>query len=289
MRGYVRGLSRERMARVGKINDKNLNYFNMLLKTVTDAIESFAPLGLQEDYDNAGLIVGRPGDQVHKALVAVDVDEEVMDEAEREGCDLIITHHPILFRGVKRFNSASLGERCVERAIRRGIALYACHTNLDCAPGGMSWRLAGMLGVEHPEVLQPSPRGGGAGFGVVGNLPAREPLMEFLERMRSSLGVRVVRYSPPASEFVERVALCTGAGVDLMEDAVCAGADLYITADMKYHDFSRPDGRLTVADIGHFESEYCAIQLIIDILSKNLITFAVRKSECSRNPVNYLV
>ena len=108
----------------------------MLIREVTDVIERFAPLAWQESYDNAGLIVGRPDDEVHRALLAVDVTDEVMAEAEREGCDMVITHHPIVFHALKRFNSADQVQRCVERAIRGGIALYACHTNLDSAPGG---------------------------------------------------------------------------------------------------------------------------------------------------------
>ena len=131
----------------------------MLIREVTDVIERFAPLAWQESYDNAGLIVGRPDDEVHRALLAVDVTDEVMAEAEREGCDMVITHHPIVFHALKRFNSADQVQRCVERAIRGGIALYACHTNLDSAPGGMSWRLAEMLGVGDLRVLQPAQAG----------------------------------------------------------------------------------------------------------------------------------
>ena len=267
----------------------NYNNIIMKIKQITDVIERFAPLGWQESYDNAGLIVGRPDDEVRKALLAVDVTEEVLDEAEAEGCDLVITHHPIVFHALKRFNSAGPVERCVERAIRSRIALYACHTNLDSAPGGMSWRLAGMLGVENPEVLQPSEAGEGVGFGVVGELPQTVDTVEFMQFIRRRLEVSVVRHSAIASSGVRRVAVCTGAGASLIGDARRAGADIYITADLKYNDFMTPDKALTVADIGHFESEYCAIQLIFDILSKNLCTFAVRKSERSRNPVNYLV
>lgn len=261
----------------------------MKIKEITDVIEQFAPLALQESYDNAGLIVGRPDDEVHRALLAVDVTEEVLDEAEREGCDLVITHHPIVFHALKRFNSADPVQRCVEQAIRRGIALYACHTNLDSAPGGMSWRLASMLGVENLRVLQPTDEAAGAGFGVVGELPAAEETVDFMRRMQRLLDVRVVRHSDIASPTVRRVAVCTGAGASLIGDARRAGADIYITADMKYNDFMTPDKALTVADIGHFESEYCAIRILFDILSKNLRTFAVRRSERSRNPVNYLV
>ena len=107
--------------------------------------------------------------------------------------------------------------------------------------------------------------------------------------MQRTLKVGAIRYSAVAAPTVRRVAVCTGAGASLIGEARRAGASLYITADMKYNDFMTPDNALTVADIGHFESEYCAIQLLFDILSKNLCTFAVRKSECSRNPVNYLV
>ena len=261
----------------------------MLLKTITDVIEQFAPLKLQEGYDNAGLIVGREDDEVHKALLAVDVNEEVLDEAEREGCDLVITHHPIVFRALKRFNSANLTQRCVERAIRKGIALYACHTNLDSAQGGMSWRLGEILGVRSMTVMQSTDAELGAGFGVVGELDDEMPIMEFMKLIRDRLSVKCIRYSDISHEKVKKIAICTGAGAELIDEAARVGAEVYVTADMKYHDFATPDGRLTVADIGHFESEYCAIQLLYDILSKKMLTFAVRKSECSRNPVNYLV
>lgn len=261
----------------------------MKIREIAEVIERVAPLGWQEDYDNAGLIVGRPDDEVHRALLAVDVTEEVLDEAEREGCDLVVTHHPIVFRALKRFNSADAVQRCVERAIRRGIALYACHTNLDSAPEGMSWRLATLLGVENLRVLQPSASDPRVGFGVVGELPEAMETVAFMQRLRQRLGVRVVRHSDIVSPEVRRVAVCTGAGASLIGDARRAGADIYVTADMKYNDFMTPDGALTVADIGHFESEYCVIDLLFDVLSKNLITFAVRKSECSRNPVNYLM
>lgn len=262
----------------------------MTIKEITDVIERVAPLGLQASYDNSGLIVGRPDEPVRQALIAVDVTDEVMDEAEREGCDLILTHHPLVFHPLKRFNSAGYVERCVERAIRTGTALYACHTNLDSACGGMSWRLARMLGIEGPEVLEAAADGSCCtGFGVVGTLPEPVPAVAFMRAMQRRLGLRVIRHSAIAPDVVRRVAVCTGAGGSLIGQARRAGADLYVTSDLRYNDFMEPDGALTVADIGHFESEYCAIDLLYDILSENLINFAVRKSESSRNPVHYLV
>ena len=149
--------------------------------------------------------------------------------------------------------------------------------------------LAEMLGVADLRVLQPSAADAKVGFGVVGELPGAVATVEFMRHIQRTLGVRVVRHSDIASPEVRRVAVCTGAGASMIGEARRAGADIYITADMKYNDFMTPDKALTVADIGHFESEYCAIQILFDILSKNLITFAVRKSEDSRNPVNYLV
>ncbi|MEG2365667.1 MAG: Nif3-like dinuclear metal center hexameric protein [Alistipes sp.] len=258
----------------------------MKIKEITDVIERFAPLAWQESYDNAGLIVGRADDEVKAALLAVDVNDAVLDEAVRTGCDLIITHHPIVFHALKRFNTADEVQRCVERAIREGIALYACHTNLDSAPQGMSWRLASMLGIEKLRVLQPTQRMDPAvGFGVVGELPSEV----FLRHVMQCTGAKVVRHSAIASDTVRRVAVCTGSGASLTELARAAGAELYVTADLKYNDFMTPDGALTVADIGHFESEYCVIDLLFDLFSENLCTFAVRRSGGSCNPVHYMV
>lgn len=260
----------------------------MRIGEITDVIERFAPLSLQESYDNAGLIVGRPDDRTQGVLLAVDVTEEVLAEAEREGCGLVVTHHPIVFHALKRFNSADYVQRCVERAIRSGIALYACHTNLDSAPHGMSWYLAGRLGVEGLRVLEPSVTTEGAGFGAVGDLPQAMPIEDFLRRTMERTGARMVRHSTVVRSSVRRVAVCTGAGASLIDAARRAGADLYVTADLRYNDFMMPDGAFTVADIGHFESEYCAIELLFDVLSKKLRTFAVRRSESSCNPVHYM-
>ena len=120
----------------------------MTVREVIEPIEQFAPLALQESYDNAGLVVGRMSQEVSGVLLAVDVTDEVLREAEELGCNLIITHHPIIFHPLKRFNSEGYVQRAVEYAIRKEIALYACHTNLDSAPNGMSWRLASMLGLK---------------------------------------------------------------------------------------------------------------------------------------------
>ena len=166
----------------------------MKIKDITAKIEAFAPLALQESYDNAGLIVGRYDDQLQGGvLLAVDVTDEVIDEALEKGCGMVITHHPIVFHPLKRFNSASVVERCVERAIRHNIALYACHTNLDSAPHGMSWRLGEMLGVCNMEVLEPTVES--AGFGTIGTLVEPMATEQFLAQIKATLGCGAIRHS----------------------------------------------------------------------------------------------
>ena len=263
----------------------------MKIRDIVSTIEEFAPLTLQESYDNSGLIVGRLDDEVKGVLLAVDVTEEVLDEAEREGCDLVITHHPIIFSPLKRFNSATYVERCVERAIRKGIALYAAHTNLDSTPRGMSWQLGSMIGLDAMTVLEPRRDNAEAGFGVVGTLSRAEGVMAFMNRVKAIFDVGAVRYSDIPSEdmMVRRVAICTGSGRSLIDAAMSAEADVYITADLRYNDFMCGENRMVLMDIGHFESEFCAIRIIYDVLSKKMCNFAVRKSVCSRNPVHYLV
>ncbi len=257
------------------------------IKEVTALIEEFAPLSYQASYDNAGLVVGRPESVVSGVVLAVDVTEEVIAEAKAQGANLIITHHPIVFHPLKRFNSSSYVERCVEEAIRSGIALYACHTNLDSAPEGMSWRLAHILGLGDLELLESTSSVEGVGFGVVGR--TAEPIFfdDYIKHIAARLNLKAVRYSRPTSQPINRVAICTGSGGSLIGRAKSSGAELYITADLKYNDFMEGESAFALVDIGHFESEYCAIDIIFDILSKKMFNFAVRKSEASCNPVYY--
>lgn len=261
----------------------------MQIREIIRPIEEFAPLSLQESYDNSGLIVGRLDDELQgDVLLAVDVTDAVIDEAIERGCGLIITHHPIIFHPIKRFNSASVVERCVERAIRHNIALYACHTNLDAAEGGMSWRVGEMLGLQNMEVLQPS-ADGATGFGVVGTLPLGCTEEELLASVRDTFGVQALRHSELTGREVRRVAICTGSGASLMGEARRAECDAYLTADLKYNDFYLPDGKFMVVDMGHFESEFCAISILFDILSKKITNFATHKSAQSKNPVHYFM
>ena len=260
----------------------------MTIRDIIAPIEAFAPLSLQESYDNAGLVVGRLDDELKGGvLLAVDVTEKVIEEAIEKGCGLIITHHPIIFHPLKRLNSASVVERCVEMAIRNNIALYACHTNLDSAKGGMSWRVGEMLGLQDMEILQPTSEN--AGFGVVGTLPSAMDENAFLSKVKQTFSVEALRHSELLGREVKRIAICTGAGASLMREARASQCDIYLTADLKYNDFYTPDSHFVVVDMGHFESEFCVIAILFDILSKIFINFALYKSAQSKNPVHYLV
>ncbi len=248
---------------------------------VAAAIEEFAPLALQASYDNAGLIVGRASAEVRGVLVAVDLTEAVIEEAVRLGANMIVTHHPIIFTPLKRLTASNCVERCVEMALRGDIAVYAAHTNLDSTPDGMSWRVGEVLGLSGMQPLD------GEGYGVVGDLTERVSVDAVLAAIAERLNVQSMRHSEVESESVRRVAICTGSGGSLLPHAVASGADIYITSDLRYNDFFAAQGDLTIVDIGHYESEYCAIEIIFDILSKKMFNFALHKSLCGVNPVYY--
>ncbi len=251
------------------------------VQDVASAIETFAPLSLQAEYDNSGLVVGRRDDVVSGVLIAVDLTEAVIEEALELGVNMIVTHHPIIFSPLKRLSSSSNVERCVEMAIRERIAVYAAHTNLDSAPQGMSWHLGGQLDLRGVEVLDSD------GYGVVGDLVDEVDVDIFMERVASLLGVEMLRHSDIVGRNVKRVAICTGSGGSMLRSAISKGADIYITSDLRYNDFFAAQESLTLVDVGHYESEYCAIDIIFGVLSKKMFNFALHKSLRGANPVHY--
>jgi len=263
----------------------------MKVKDITAILEETAPLLLQEDFDNSGLLVGDRDMEVRSALLCVDITEAVLDEAISVGADMIISHHPVIFHPLKHITGSTYIERVVAGAIRRCIALYACHTNLDSAPDGMSHRLGNLLGLKNVSILAPSQVScvNGAGMGIVGEPETETGTMEFLVSVKRTLDLKSMRYSNITRPKAGRVALCTGAGGSLIDAAKASGADVYISSDFRYNNFLDADRGIVIADIGHFESEYCAIDLLYDIIRKKFPTFALHKSKMSTNPVNYLV
>lgn len=259
------------------------------IQDVIRVIEAFAPLGLQEPYDNSGLQVGSPHAPLKGGVLCVDVTEAVLDEAIALGANLIVSHHPLLFHPLSQVVGANAEQRIVARALIAGVGIYSAHTNLDSAPQGLSFFLGRMLGLKNMQVLVPHLDKEG-GYGVIGEPPQGEiATLDFLQHVQQTLSCRAIRHSALSPEIVTRVALSTGSGASFIPRAIDAGADLYMAADFKYNDFTLPDFRCVVADLGHFESEYCAIELLYDIITKKITTFAFHKSKQSINPVNYLL
>ena len=241
----------------------------MKISDITQLLESVAPAYLQESYDNSGLIVGRPDETVTGILFCLDAIECVVEEAIQKGCNLIVSHHPIVFRGLKRFNEANYVERTVMKAIRHGIALYAIHTNLDNVLNrGVNQKIAQKMGLLQLEILAPKTGAEGIGGGVVGNLLQPQLEVDFLQMLKKTMQAGVVRYTKLRGKPVQRVAICGGSGSFLLPNAIQAKADIFVTADFKYHEFFDAEGRTVIADIGHYESEQYTIELLFEIISE---------------------
>jgi len=365
----------------------------MTIAAIIAHLESLAPVALQESYDNAGLITGSMETLCTGALVCLDATEEVIQEAISKKCNLVIAHHPVVFRGLKKINGKNYVERVVIAAIKNDIAVYAIHTNLDNVLHGVNGMIASKLGLQETRVLSekesflrklqvfvPADYAGavrsaifGAGAGHIGNYSEcsfnsegqgtfrpgkgttpfsgeegrqqREPEIKietilpawltpnvlaairhahpyeevafdllplhnisnrvgsgligelalpesetaFLERLKLVFGLTVVRHTAFLNKSIRRVAVCGGAGSFLITNALSAGADVLVTADCKYHEFFDADGKIMLADIGHYESEQFTIDLIVGVLQEKFPTFAALKTVIKTNPVHYFV
>lgn len=330
-------------------------------------LESVAPPVYQESYDNAGLIVGSGAWECTGVLTCLDSTEAVIDEAIAQGCNLVVAHHPIVFKGLKRFNGKNYVERVVMKAIKHDIAIYAIHTNLDNVYAqGVNARIAAQLKLKNTRILAPKANMvklvvvgsadyaqtiekvvtqaassaqtptkvvryinqtkehlqleailpaerkarvsqelkalGGlefwfektelknplTGSGLVGELEAPMDELDFLRFLKQQMQAGCVKYTALSGKKIEKVALCGGAGGFLLPNAIAAGAQIFITADYKYHEFFDAENRIIIADIGHFESEQYTIELLAQIIQEKFGTFAVRLSTTKTNPVNYL-
>ena len=364
----------------------------MKLSEITDFLEGMAPKALQESYDNNGLLIGRDGNEVDKALICLDLTEAVIDEAVQEDAGLVISHHPLIFGGLKNISGRDATGRVVMKAIKNNVAVYAIHTNLDNAFRGVNAALCERLGLTGCKILRPAAEklrklvtfcpashAGtvrealfAAGAGNIGNydscsynieghgtfragesadpfvggigemhtepetrievifpayiqerllgaLHERHPYEEvaydiyplmndfgragagmtgvlekavseetFLLSVKKLLGTPVIRHSPFTGSKVRKVAVCGGSGSFLIPDAVRAGADVFVTADIKYHQFFEAEGKMLLADAGHYETEQFVKDLLYKWLNEKFPTFALRITECNTNAVHYL-
>lgn len=365
----------------------------MKIEKIIQTLEKLAPTGYQEDYDNCGLITGNTFYECTGALCTLDATEEVILEAKQKGCNLVITHHPVIFRGLKKINGNNYVGQAVIAAIKNDIAIYAIHTNLDNVRQGVNDAIADRLGLVNRSILLPKMQqlmklftfvpveyaekvktalfdaGGGhigrynecsfssegtgtfkagegskpfvgeigirhhekelkievvfpaylqnqitcallsvhpyeevaydlvplandykeVGSGLTGELTEAITEEDFLAQIKAVFSLHVIRHTPLLGKIVKKIAICGGSGSFLIGRALASGADFYITADIKYHEFFDANGKMVIADIGHWESEQFTPDLLIGILQSEFPTFAVLKSEVGTNPVQYFL
>lgn len=258
----------------------------MILQDIINIIESVAPLSYQEAWDNSGLQVGDRNAEVHEALLTVDVTESVVDEAISLGCDLIISHHPLIFRGLKQLTGATPQERCVMKALRHNIAIYSAHTSMDSYLHGVSGRIAEKLGIRDYRILIPSVSHAEAGLGVIGDLPQpmdNEEFVAFVARVFATPNTSL-RWVEGSCKQVRKVAICGGAGAEFVEQAIAQGADAFVSADLKYHELQNAYQRITVVDMDHWVSEHFTREIFEQLLSPYIST---RMARADMSPVKY--
>ena len=362
------------------------------VREVVQHLESLAPPAYQESYDNSGLLTGDPGMEVKGILVTLDCTEAVVEEAVERNCNMIVAHHPIIFRGLKRLTGSNYVERTVITAIRHNVAIYAIHTNLDNVHTGVNKKICDKIGLVNTRILVPRSQvltklvtfipnehtgtvlsalyeaGAGqignyencsfsvdgrgtfkpnekaspvigeknvqevveetrvelifpshlqsailgalkrshpyeevafyltslanpnqeVGSGMIGELQSPQEPSEFLKRLKLSMDLKVIRHTRLLDQPIKRVAVCGGAGSFLLPYARHAGAQVYISADFKYHEFFDAEDQLVIADIGHYESEVYTKELLGEVLIKKFPNFAINFSRTVTNPISYL-
>ncbi|MBQ0034114.1 MAG: Nif3-like dinuclear metal center hexameric protein [Bacteroidales bacterium] len=259
----------------------------MLLKDIINIIESVAPLSNQEDWDNSGLQIGDKEASVSSVLLCTDVTDSIVDEAIRKGCQLIVSHHPLLFHPLHTIQSNTLQGRAVIRCIREGIGIYSSHTPMDCYLHGVSGRMAELLGVKDYRILHPT-KSEDVGFGVIGELEEAIPFEQLLAKVKEVFEVPAVRYMLPTQgmeQKVKRIGMCGGAAAEFAEDAIEQGAEVYISADWKHHQFLEYAGKIGVMDIGHFESEQHTKDVMAALLIEATDEVEVILAESDKSPV----
>jgi dinuclear metal center YbgI/SA1388 family protein len=237
----------------------------------------------------AGLITGQAEWVCTGVVFALDSTEAVIAEAIAAGANLVVAHHPILFRGLKSFSTGTYVERTLIAAIKQDIAIYAIHTNIDnVLQGGVNQMIGKRLGLQNMEILAPKgPETPNIGAGIVGYLNQAMTEVEFLDHIKSAMQASVVRHTDLLGNQVAKVAVCGGSGSFLLPQAIKSGAQFFVTADFKYHEFFDADGKIVIADIGHYESERYTIDLLFSLVSEKFPTFALHLTKQYTNPVRY--
>ena len=269
----------------------------MKIREILYALEKFAPLPLQESYDNAGLQVGLTEVEASGALLCLDVTEEVLDEAISLGCNLVISHHPLLFGGLKRITGRTMVERCVMKAIKHNLTIYSAHTNLDNSEDGVNYKIADKLGLEDVRLLQPrmvqvtigdDTHNVLAGSGVVATVPVPEDASDFLQRVKETFRVDCLQHNEVLDRPIRKVVICGGAGDFLLEQALEIGADAFLTGEMKYHLYFGHDQDIQIGVLGHYQSEQYTKEIIYSIIADVCPGVPVYITSLNTNPIKYL-
>ena len=269
----------------------------MKIKQIIDALEHFAPLPLQESYDNAGLQVGLTEAEASGALLCLDVTEEVVQEAIDMDCNLIVAHHPLLFRGLKTVSDGTQVERVVRMAVKNDIAIYAAHTNLDNVEDGVNYKMADKLGLVDVQLISPRKvkvveerheRAVMAGSGVLGYFPVPLDSLVFLERVKSAFQVECLMHNEMLNRPIQSVALCGGAGDFVLADAMRLEADAFLTGEMHYHQYFGMEQKIQIGVLGHYQSEQYTVEIFRQILEESAPTLPVYITNVNTNPIKYL-
>jgi len=264
---------------------KFLIHYKMKAAEIVAIIDDFAPNTIQESWDNSGLSIGDLDREVTKVILALDCTPEVIDEALSSNAQMVITHHPLIFKGIKRISESTTLERMITKIIKNDIIVYSVHTNIDKVISGVSGIMANKLDLVNIKLLK-SEDSGAYGLGVTGDFETALEFQQVLKLVRERFNLQIVRCSKPLDNPIKRIAICGGSGTSLINTARESGAQLFITGDITYHNFFCENGFM-IMDIGHYESEIGLLELLKTILTKKISTFAVRIAEKNINPIHY--
>ena len=277
-----------------------IKYFKSVkIYQVVDALEHYAPLPLQEGYDNAGLQVGlTEAVEVSGALLCLDVTEAVVDEAIRKGCNLIVSHHPLIFRKLARISDENYVQRTVRKAIKNDIAIVSMHTNMDAAKGGVNFKIAEKLGLRNLRFFggEKEIDGVKGGEGVIGEITGETDTLhadgiaadDLVLMLRERFQAECVQCNQLLRRSIRKVALCGGAGSFLLDAAIAAGADAFITGEMHYHEFFGHEQEIQICVIGHYQSEQFTSEIFRSIITEKCPGVKCEISEINTNPIIYL-
>ena len=252
------------------------------IQQVLSALERFAPLPLQESYDNAGLQIGLTEAEVSGALLCLDVTEKIIDEAVAKGCNLVVSHHPLLFRGLKQVSDLNDVQRTVRKAIKNDVCVISMHTNLDNARGGVNYKMAEKLGAKVLNSAEEEKQGL-----VLAELAQSMLASEFIAMVKEHFGVKCAMCNEILERPVKTVAICGGAGDFMLDEAIAQKADAFITGEMHYHVYFGHEQEIQICVIGHYESEQFTTEIFREVIERECPGVRTEMAETNTNPIHY--